>query len=54
MYEDELQLVIPDTHPLKDFKKVSIRQAAEDEFSFDDEAMGEEAPADAEEAPVQE
>ena len=33
---------------------LSIRQAAEDEFSFDDEAMGEEAPADAEEAPVQE
>ncbi|MCP5853889.1 LysR family transcriptional regulator substrate-binding protein, partial [Klebsiella pneumoniae] len=29
LYEDELQLVIPDTHPLKDFKKVSIRQAAE-------------------------
>ena len=33
---------------------LSIRQAAEDEFSFDDEAMGEEAPVDAEEAPVQE
>ncbi|PNA02387.1 MULTISPECIES: LysR family transcriptional regulator [unclassified Pseudomonas] len=29
LYEDELQLVIPRTHPLKDFKKVSIRQAAE-------------------------
>ncbi|MGE8323250.1 MAG: LysR family transcriptional regulator substrate-binding protein, partial [Pseudomonas sp.] len=29
LYEDELQLVIPDSHPLKDFKKVSIRQAAE-------------------------
>lgn len=29
LYEDELQLVIPNTHPLKDFKKVSLRQAAE-------------------------
>ncbi|MBF8780664.1 LysR family transcriptional regulator [Pseudomonas fulva] len=29
LYEDELQLVIPDNHPLKDFKKVSLRQAAE-------------------------
>ena len=29
LYEDELQLVIPDTHPLKEFKKVSIQQAAE-------------------------
>ncbi|MFA7891864.1 LysR family transcriptional regulator [Pseudomonas putida] len=29
LYEDELQLVIPATHPLKDFKKVSIHQAAE-------------------------
>ncbi|HAL67584.1 MAG TPA: LysR family transcriptional regulator, partial [Pseudomonas sp.] len=29
LYEDELQLVIPATHPLKDFRKVSIRQAAE-------------------------
>jgi DNA-binding transcriptional LysR family regulator len=29
LYEDELQLVIPHTHPLKEFKKVSIQQAAE-------------------------
>ena len=29
LYEDELQLVIPRAHPLKDFKKVSMRQAAE-------------------------
>ncbi|PWG67461.1 LysR family transcriptional regulator, partial [Enterobacter mori] len=29
LYEDALQLVIPAPHPLKAFKKVSIRQAAE-------------------------
>lgn len=29
LYEDELQLVIPVNHPLKDFKKVSLAQAAE-------------------------
>lgn len=29
LYEDELQLVIPENHPLKDFKKVSLAQAAE-------------------------
>ncbi|MGV6475707.1 LysR family transcriptional regulator [Azotobacter vinelandii] len=29
LYEDELQLVIPEKHPLKDFKKVSLAQAAE-------------------------
>jgi len=29
LYEDELTLVIPAEHPLRDFKKVSIRQAAE-------------------------
>ncbi|MCY1503143.1 HTH-type transcriptional regulator CynR [compost metagenome] len=29
LYEDELQLVIPEEHPLKDFKKVSLAQAAE-------------------------
>lgn len=29
LYEDELQLVIPDDHPLKDFRKVSLAQAAE-------------------------
>ena len=45
-------MIIVDTE--KKRISLSIRQAAEDEFSFDDEAMGEEAPADAEEAPVQE
>ncbi|MFB8830775.1 LysR substrate-binding domain-containing protein [Azotobacter sp. CWF10] len=29
LYEDELQLVIPKKHPLKEFKKVSVAQAAE-------------------------
>ena len=29
LYEDELQLVIPNTHPLREFKKVSLKQAAE-------------------------
>jgi LysR family cyn operon transcriptional activator len=29
LYEDELQLVIPATHPLREFKKVSVSQAAE-------------------------
>ncbi|WP_416427209.1 LysR family transcriptional regulator [Pseudomonas sp. App30] len=29
LYEDELQLVIPADHPLREFKKVSVRQAAE-------------------------
>lgn len=29
LYEDELQLVIPTEHPLKEFKKVSLGQAAE-------------------------
>ncbi|WP_259758938.1 LysR family transcriptional regulator [Pseudomonas sp. GCEP-101] len=29
LYPDELQLVIPADHPLKDFKKVSLAQAAE-------------------------
>ncbi|GAB3376005.1 LysR family transcriptional regulator [Azotobacter armeniacus] len=29
LYEDELQLVLPENHPLKDFKKVSLAQAAE-------------------------
>ncbi|CAI8764664.1 MULTISPECIES: LysR family transcriptional regulator [Pseudomonas] len=29
LYEDELQLVIPNTHPLREFKKVSMKQAAE-------------------------
>ncbi|MCQ0168944.1 LysR family transcriptional regulator [Pseudomonas sp. S12(2018)] len=29
LYEDELQLVIPPTHPLREFKKVSLKQAAE-------------------------
>lgn len=29
LYEDELQLVVRDTHPLREFKKVSITQAAE-------------------------
>ncbi|CAD5109812.1 LysR family transcriptional regulator [Zestomonas carbonaria] len=29
LYEDELQLVIPEDHPLKDFRKVSLAQAAE-------------------------
>ena len=29
LYEDELTLVIPADHPLREFKKVSIRQAAE-------------------------
>jgi len=29
LYEDELQLVIPNDHALKDFKKVSLSQAAE-------------------------
>ncbi|MCQ4272151.1 MULTISPECIES: LysR family transcriptional regulator [Pseudomonas] len=29
LYEDELQLVIPAEHPLKEFKKVSLTQAAE-------------------------
>lgn len=29
LYEDELQLVIPHTHPLREFKKVSLKQAAE-------------------------
>ncbi|TBV04658.1 LysR family transcriptional regulator [Phytopseudomonas dryadis] len=29
LYEDELQLVIPHTHPLREFKKVSLAQAAE-------------------------
>ncbi|MDE1166992.1 MAG: LysR family transcriptional regulator [Pseudomonas sp.] len=29
LYEDELQLVIPNDHPLREFKKVSMAQAAE-------------------------
>ncbi|MDB5979300.1 MAG: LysR family transcriptional regulator [Pseudomonas sp.] len=29
LYEDELQLVIPADHPLREFKKVSVSQAAE-------------------------
>ena len=29
LYEDELQVVIPNTHPLREFKKVSLKQAAE-------------------------
>jgi len=29
LYEDELQLVIPANHPLREFKKVSMSQAAE-------------------------
>ena len=29
LYEDELQLVIPTEHPLREFKKVSLSQAAE-------------------------
>lgn len=29
LYEDELQLVIPTGHPLREFKKVSVSQAAE-------------------------
>lgn len=29
LYEDELQLVIPEEHPLKEFRKVSLAQAAE-------------------------
>ncbi|MDH0747397.1 LysR family transcriptional regulator [Pseudomonas sp. GD03842] len=29
LYEDELKLVIPANHPLRDFKKVSMSQAAE-------------------------
>lgn len=29
LYEDELQLVIPAAHPLREFKKVSLSQAAE-------------------------
>ncbi|MFD2640478.1 LysR family transcriptional regulator [Pseudomonas japonica] len=29
LYEDELQVVIPRTHPLREFKKVSLKQAAE-------------------------
>ncbi|WP_166366259.1 LysR family transcriptional regulator [Pseudomonas akapageensis] len=29
LYEDELQLVIPANHPLREFKKVSLSQAAE-------------------------
>lgn len=29
LYEDELQVVIPHTHPLREFKKVSLKQAAE-------------------------
>ncbi|QXI28036.1 LysR family transcriptional regulator [Pseudomonas vanderleydeniana] len=29
LYEDELQLVIPAEHPLREFKKVSVGQAAE-------------------------
>ena len=29
LYEDELQLVIPADHPLREFKKVSVAQAAE-------------------------
>jgi len=29
LYEDELQLVIPSDHPLREFKKVSLSQAAE-------------------------
>ncbi|MNF37027.1 HTH-type transcriptional regulator CynR [compost metagenome] len=29
LYEDELQLVIPTQHPLREFKKVSMSQAAE-------------------------
>lgn len=29
LYEDELQVVIPATHPLREFKKVSLKQAAE-------------------------
>lgn len=29
LYEDELQLVIPENHPLREFKKVSLSQAAE-------------------------
>jgi hypothetical protein len=29
LYEDELTLVIPADHPLREFKKVSMRQAAE-------------------------
>ena len=29
LYEDELKVVIPDDHPLREFKKVSLKQAAE-------------------------
>ena len=29
LYEDELQVVIPSGHPLREFKKVSLKQAAE-------------------------
>ncbi|MDP3976442.1 MAG: LysR substrate-binding domain-containing protein [Pseudomonas sp.] len=29
LYEDELQLVIPENHPLREFKKVSLAQASE-------------------------
>ncbi|MEW6459594.1 MAG: LysR substrate-binding domain-containing protein [Pseudomonadota bacterium] len=29
LYEDELQLVVQDDHPLRDFRKVSLSQAAE-------------------------
>lgn len=29
LYEDELQLVVPENHPLREFRKVSLSQAAE-------------------------
>lgn len=29
LYEDELQLVVPESHPLREFRKVSLSQAAE-------------------------
>ncbi|MHC9668735.1 LysR family transcriptional regulator substrate-binding protein, partial [Corynebacterium diphtheriae] len=29
LYEDELKVVIPADHPLREFKKVSLKQAAE-------------------------
>lgn len=29
LYEDELKVVIPEDHPLREFKKVSLKQAAE-------------------------
>ncbi|WP_437879576.1 LysR family transcriptional regulator [Pseudomonas sp. LRF_L74] len=32
LYQDELQLVIPEEHPLREFKKVSLAQAAEQQM----------------------